>query len=160
MLITGPCLWLHRDPFMFQTFLIGVLSGWFCPLYADHFIVMISCITFEGDVYSEEILFLTGLLPREVTWRFFLPYWGTHSCTTSKAAFPCCPASSFAWCALYIFFIGGWRWRQWLVRLRWNRRAERCSGWTLLHAHRRDLWTQRKWAGHCFDVTHARVGEF
>lgn len=72
-------------------------SWWLC--YLDDFvhcmqtifIVMISCITFEGDVYSEEILFLTGLLPGEVTWRFFLPYWGTHSCMTSKAAFPCCP---------------------------------------------------------------------
>lgn len=144
------CLWINSVCFIFQTFLRVVFQMSFSLL-------VMSCLMFEGDVYSEEILFLSGLLPREVTWRFLLSYWGTHSCTTSKAAL-CGTLQLF--CVLICvacavcFSIGGWRWWQRLVRLWWNRWAERCSGWTVLHAHRRDLWTQRKWAVHCCDFTH------
>lgn len=36
----------------------------------------------EGDVNPEEIVFLSGLLPGEATWRLLLPHRGTRSHAT------------------------------------------------------------------------------
>lgn len=120
---------------------------WFHTVYC---VVMISYSMFEGDVNPEEILFLSGLLPGEAPWGLLLPHWGTHSFTSGKVTLILRPSpavsSSFDLCMLSV---GGGRWWQWPVRLWWwGRWEERRPGWTLLHAHRRDLWTQRKWVLH------------
>lgn len=61
------------------------LYNWTMRYDSVYCTVMISCLTFEGDVHSEEILFLSGLLPGEATWRLLLPYWGTNTSMAEKA---------------------------------------------------------------------------
>lgn len=120
-------------------------------------ILTMSCSMFEGDVNPEEIFFFAGLLPGEAAWRFLLPYWGTYSVTTAKATVNVDCLNTWAnldphldgLCGVWLLFLGGGWWWQWFVRLWWwDRWEERCPGRTLLHAHRRDLWTQRKWVVH------------